>query len=144
MAFSLFKPKGATEKNFMQYEKDLYIALETLKEVCKHGEKEKDCYLIQSTNKAYRKAFNLSYSLVKFYTKHREESKEYMFKRNFLLTKTRGLFSKQESSKNALSDLYYVKCDLIESLPSNYFKMFHLNKSFGEELPENLEHNESK
>ena len=144
MGFSLFKPRGATEKNYMQYEKDLFIALETLKKVCQMGEIEKKSYVISSTHPAYRKAFNLSYSLVKFYTKHREESKEYMFKRNFLLSKTRGIFSHQSKENNKFSDMYFIKIEQLDSLPSTYFKMFKLNKSFGEELPEELDYKESK
>ena len=144
MAFRIFKPRGANKNNYIQKEKDLYIALETLKEVCKYSKIEKDCYVVTSTNSTYRKAFDLSYSLVKFYTKFREESKEFMFKRNFLLTKTRGLFSHQNTEKAALSDVYFIKCELIDSLPSTYFKMFHLNKTFGEELPEDLDYDKEK
>jgi hypothetical protein len=144
MGFHLFKPRGATKKNYIAREKDLYIALETLKEVCKQGKIEKDCYVVTSSNPSYRRAFDLSYSLVKFYTKFRDESKEFMFKRNFLLTKTRGLFSHQENEKAAFADIYYVKCELMDSLPSTYLKMFHLNKSFGEELPEDLDYEKTK
>ncbi len=117
MALQLFKPRGATIKNYIQYEKDLYIALETLKEYCKQGEIEDKCYVISSNLPIYRKAYNLSYSLVKFYTKNRLESKEMMFKRNFILTKTRGLFSHQNVQKNTLSDSYLVSCEQLDSLP---------------------------
>ena len=62
-----------------------------------------------------------------------------MFKRNFLLTKTRGLFSNQEKINHSLHDTYLVKCEQLDALPSLYFNMFHLNKSFKEELPKELD-----
>ena len=144
MGFGLFKPRSANLKNYKQYEKDLYIALETLKAVCKQGKIEDKCYVFSSTNPTYRQAFNRSYALTSFYSKHREESKEFMFKRNFLLSKTRGLFSHQKSIQSGFSNIYYVSCELIDSLPSNLFKMFHLNKSFGEELPDDLDYEKEK
>lgn len=144
MGLQLFKPRGATKNNFSKYEKDLYIALETLKAYCKRGEIKDKCYVVQSNLPVYRKAFNLSYSLVRFYTKYREESKEMMFKRNFLLSKTRGMFSNQEVIHNALHDTYLINCKQLDELPSLYFNMFHLNKSFKEELPKEIMNEEEK
>ncbi len=143
MGFRLFKPRGATKKNYIARERDLYIALETFKEICKLGKIEKGYYIVQASNSSYRRAFDLSYSLVKFYTKYREESKSFMFKRNYLLSKTRGIFSNQEVDKSSLVDIYRIKCSQLDALPEDYFKMFHLNKT-REVIPEIEEEEKEK
>ena len=132
MGFGLFKPRSANYNNYIDYEQKLYIALETLKSVCERGKIEDKCYVITVTNPSYKSAYNLSYSLIRFYTKHLEEKTEYKFKRNFLLTKTRGLFSNQEKGTGGIAAIYLVPCELLNNLPKLYFDMFHLKITFEE------------
>ena len=138
MGFGLFKPRSANYNNYIDYEQKLYIALETLKSVCERGKIEDKCYVITVTNPSYKSAYNLSYSLIRFYTKHLEEKTEYKFKRNFLLTKTRGLFSNQEKGTGGIAAIYLVPCELLNNLPKLYFDMFHLKKTF-EEINDDLD-----
>ena len=135
----IFRPRGATQRNYMQYEKDLYIALETLKGMCQRGIIEKNNYIVPSNLPAYRSAYKYSYGLVKFYTKHREESKEFMFKRNFLLSKTRGLYSNQKIKPSKLFEAYLVNIEQLDDLSKNYLKMFKIEKLYEQFLKEQEE-----
>ena len=44
----IFRPRGATQRNYMQYEKDLYISLETLKGMCQRCKIEKNNYVLHT------------------------------------------------------------------------------------------------
>ena len=65
-----------------------------------------------------------------------------MFKRNYLLSKTRGIFSNQEIDKSGLVDTYRIKCTQLDALPKDYFKMFHLDKTKNVVAEEKEEANE--
>jgi len=123
----LFKPRAATFKNYKQREIDFYVSLTILQKTMISTKKE---YVISSNAKEYRKAFRLSYSLVKFYTKHKEERKEFAFKRNYLLSKTRGIFSEQDYKRKKLGDDYLIKKDQYDQLVSDYLRMFKIEKTF--------------
>lgn len=123
----LFKPRAATFKNYKQREIDFYVSLVTLQRTMIYNKKE---YVINSNAKEYRKSFRLSYSLVKFYTKHREEKKEYAFKRNYLLSKTRGIFSEQDYKRKKLADDFIIKKDQFDNLVEDYLRMFKIEKTY--------------
>lgn len=123
----LFKPRAATFKNYKQREIDFYISLVTLQKTMTSNKKE---YVVFSNKKEYRKAFRLSYSLVKFYTRHREERKEFAFKRNYILSKTRGIFSEQAYKRRKLGDDYLIKKDQFDSLVEDYLRMFKIEKTY--------------
>ena len=132
----IFKPRAAKESNYKKMELDLYINFVALQKTAQVDNEEKKYYFISSGDKIYRKGFNLCYSLVKFYTKHREERKEYQFKRNYLLAKTRGLYSNQKVKKAKLYEAYLVRKDIIDELADNYLKMFKIEKLYENFLKE--------
>jgi hypothetical protein len=105
----LFGPKAAKEKNYKQMELDLYTSLTTFRSILQKDELEDGCYVVGTNEAAYRKCFNFCYGLLKFYTKHSDESKEFKFKRNFLLSKTRGIFSDQKLVKTKFLEAYYIE-----------------------------------
>ena len=113
--------------------------METLIKTAQVDDKDTKCYFISSADKIYRKGFNLCYSLVKFYTKHREEKKEYQFKRNYLLSKTRGLYSNQKIKPSKLFEAYLVNIEQLDDLSKNYLKMFKIEKLYEQFLKEQEE-----
>ena len=130
---SLFGPKAAKESNYKEKELDLYVELETWNSILKTDElDEKGCYVVGVNEKQYRKCFNLCYGLIKYYTKHKDEGKEYQFKRNFLLSKTRGIFSDQKRLKTKFIECYYIEPAKLEKFINEYFTMFKLEKLYKE------------
>ena len=126
----LFKPRACKEKNYRQYEVDLYINLMTLAKMAEEDELEKKYYSIPVNSPVYRKCFDISYSLIRFYTLNKDINKEYQFKRNYLLSKTRGLFSNQKKKETHLVTTYLVKKEQLDMLPNDYFKMFKIEKQY--------------
>ncbi|MCR5231190.1 MAG: hypothetical protein K6B64_00915 [Acholeplasmatales bacterium] len=128
----LFRPRSANEKNYKKLELDLYLNLVTLQKLAQEDTQEPKYYFISPSDKVYRQGYKLCYSLVKFYTKNREEKKEYQFKRNYLLSKTRGLYSNQKKKQSNLYEAYLVKKELIDALADDYYKMFKIEKAYDE------------
>ena len=139
----IFKPRAAKESNYLELELELYVNFVALQKTVQVDNEEKKYYFISSSDKTYRKGFNICYSLVKFYTKHREEKKEYQFKRNYLLAKTRGLYSNQKVKKSKLFEAYLVRKEIIDELANNYLKMFKIEKLYEKLLQEEKNKKES-
>lgn len=121
----LFKPRACKEKNYKKYELDLFINLKTLAKISEEDVVNHSYYCIPINSPLYKKCFNISYSLIRFYTLNIEK-KEYQFKRNYLLSKTRGLFSNQKKKEGVLIETYLVKKEQLDLLPDDYYKMFKI------------------
>lgn len=129
---NLFGPRAFKEKNYKQKELELYTSLQTFRSILQRDELENGCYLVGQTDKSYRACFNLCFGLLKFYTKHKDEAKEYQFKRNFLLSKTRGIFMDQKKYETKIVACYLIEPSKLDRMINEYYNMFKVEKLFQE------------